>query len=501
MAIDFNRYVDITSGVGGVGGVSERDLIGRLFTSNTLVPTNTSLDFLTADEVADYFGDDSEEYARALFYFSFISKVITKPRKISFARWAASAVAPTIYGKKKIFTLATFTSITTGAISITLGSTTNILTAIDFSGAVSLAGVAAVLQAKIRTQTGTMWTAATVTYNAVRGSFDLVGGTTGANVIATTLAGSGTEILDTVGWNANDGAILSNGVAAQSITSVLSDSAEDSNNFGSFLFIPALTIDQVTEAAEWNKIQNVRYIYSQRVLEVDASTYSAAIFDIGGAGLTLSEITDEYPDQAPMMLLAATDYSRRNAVQNYMYQRFTLTPSVSTNSVANTMDALRVNYYGRTQTAGQPVDFYQRGVLMGLDTDPVDMNVYANEIWLKDAAGVAIINLLLVLARVSANRAGRAQLMTTLQSVIDRALFNGTISVGKILNNEQKLFIGELTGDELAWHQVQNQGYWYDCEIQSYVAESGITEFKAVYTLIYSKDDAIRKVEGTHILI
>ena len=32
---------------------------------------------------------------------------------------------------------------------------------------------------------------------------------------------------------------------------------------------------------------------------------------------------------------------------------------------------------------------------MGLSTDPLDMNTFANEQWLKDAAGVSIMNLLL----------------------------------------------------------------------------------------------------------
>ena len=33
------------------------------------------------------------------------------------------------------------------------------------------------------------------------------------------------------------------------------------------------------------------------------------------------------------------------------------------------------------------------------------------------------------------------------------------------------------------------------------VKPTTVTEWKAVYTLIYSKDDAIRKVEGSHVLI
>ncbi len=202
-----------------------------------------------------------------------------------------------------------------------------------------------------------------------------------------------------------------------------------------------------------------------------------------------------------MMILAATDYRHRNATQNYMFQQATLTPSVTTTRESDRLDALRVNYYGRTQTAGQTRDFYQRGVLMGGASAPTDMNVYANEQWLKDAAGSAIMELLLSVAKISANEQGRAQLIATLQNIINQALSNGTISVGKNLNNAQQLYITNMTGDVNAWRQVQTSGYWLDCVIEPVVTEDSRAEYKAVYTLIYSKDDAIRKVEGAHILI
>jgi hypothetical protein len=184
-----------------------------------------------------------------------------------------------------------------------------------------------------------------------------------------------------------------------------------------------------------------------------------------------------------------------------MFQIFNVSPGVTNTTDSDTYDALRVNYYGRTQTAGQFLEFYQRGVLMGLAVNPVDMNVYANEQWLKDAAGAAIMELLLALAKVSANTKGRIQLMSQIQAVVDEALFNGTISVGKPFSNTQKLYISEITGDPEAWRQVQGIGYWLDCVMESYVTEDSRTEWKAVYTLVYSKDDIVRKVEGSHVLI
>ena len=67
MAISLKRYVDITSGVGAGVGVAARLLIGRFFSTNPLIPTNSSIDFDSADAVSTYFGSTSDEYLRAVF--------------------------------------------------------------------------------------------------------------------------------------------------------------------------------------------------------------------------------------------------------------------------------------------------------------------------------------------------------------------------------------------------------------------------------------------------
>jgi hypothetical protein len=495
MAISFSRYVDITSGVAAGVNVPARELILRIFTDNNLLPPGEYLEFLDADEVAAFFGSDSDEYLRAAFYFSFISKKISRPQKIAFARWVSVATPPRIYGDTQTQLLATWTAIENGSLGLTIGGVANTFTALDFSDAVSLAGVAAVLQTAIRTKTGTQWTAATVTYNASRGSFDFVGGDAVAAAISVQQGVGGTPIGNTLGWLTGESLIVAAGSAVETLTDCVSDSAALSDNFGSFLFIPTLDLDEITEVATWNATQNVKFIFSARVAIADAGTYYTALHGYAGTALTAAPIADEYPEELPCMILAATRYDKRNSVQNYMFQfDDTLTASVSTDATANTLDAARVNYIGVTQQAGQYLAFYQRGLLMGGATAPVDMNTYANEIWLRDAAGVAVMTLLLSEARVSANASGLSQVLTMLQGVINRALTNGTISVGKPLTDVQILEITELSDDENAWKQVQNIGYWLD----GVVTPSTNT---IDYELIYSKDDVVRKVTGTHVLI
>ncbi len=508
MAISFQKYVQITSGVGAGFGVRERDLIGRLFVTNPLLPTKSLAEFDNAEDVGTYFGFTSEEYKRAVFYFSWISKNITQARKISYARWVNQDVAPIIYGSVADRSVGQFSSITDGSFTFTLGADTNVISNLDFSSVTSLADVAVIIQTAIRNAESysPLWENATVTYDATRKSFNFVGGELGSAVIDTAAGNTGTNIANLIGWLKSNGAVLSDGANEESISETLTLSADASNNFGSFLFIPALTLEQIVEVAQWNNLStnNFAFQFYVRTLPVNAQDYWEALQNYGGVGCTISDVTDEYPEMLPMVVLAATDYNRQNSVQNYMFQIGTnvaLTPSVTTTILSNSYDAIRMNYYGQTQTAGQLIEFYQRGVLMGTGQAATDMNVYANEQWLKTAAGARIMELLLALAKVSANKNGRSQLIAVLQAVIERGLRNGTISVGKTLDVTQKLYISEITGDELAWHQVQNIGYWLDCVIERRVDITGAFYYVAVYTLVYSKDDAIRKVEGTHVLI
>jgi len=499
MSISIKKYVDITSGVGAGGGVRQRDLIGRLFTTNTKVPVDGLVETTSATDALTYFGSTSKEYLMAAFYFTFIAKNVSRAKKLSYARYADVAAAPRIYGAKLAATLAQFVAVTAGTLTITSGANTANLTGLNFSAATSLANVASILQTAIRAATGSQFTTATVTYDAVGQAFNFVGSTPGAAAMSVTVTGTGADVATLLGWGL--GSVMSPGTAAKSITNTLSDSAEASNNFGSFAFLPVLTDTQVVEAATWNATRNVEFVYCVPVTDANMAGLSAALLATAGVALTYAPLATEYDEIVPMILMASTDYTRRNAVKNYMFQQFALTPKVTTTAISTQLDNLRVNYYGVTQTAGQLIAFYQRGTLTGGASAPVDQNVYANELWFKDVAQASLMSLLLALERVSANIEGRGQIITILQDAIEQALYNGAISVGKALNVQQRLYITELTGDDLAYAQVQNIGYWLSCDMQSYVTVDGRTEFKAVYLLVYSKDDVIRKVEGSHVLI
>src|ERR1700728_682900 len=137
MSIAITRYVDITSGVGGASALAQRSLVARIFSGNSLIPPQTFISFDNAASVASYFGVASEEYQRALFYFSFISKTITTPQTIQFAKWNVTATAPSVSsvpGNGSV--IANWASITNGSFGLTINGVVGVFSGLDFATAV-----------------------------------------------------------------------------------------------------------------------------------------------------------------------------------------------------------------------------------------------------------------------------------------------------------------------------------------------------------------------------
>lgn len=415
------------------------------------------------------------------------------------------ATPPQILGNIQTQNAGLYTSVTDGSFTLTIGDLSHSFTGIDFTGDVTLANVAGTIQNAIQAVTagGTQWTAATVTYDAARGSFNFLGGEANDVAISVQEGTAGTPIGNTLGWVSGATLLWINGLTAPTPLDAVITSSQASNNFGSFLFIDALGIDDITSIAQWNSTQNVTYIYCVPVLnQTLAIAYTNVLSGFSGTQVTLAPLTTEYPEQFPMMILAATNYDQPNSVQNYMFQQSNLTPSVSDDTNANFYDGIKVNYYGQTQTAGVLLAFYQRGVMMGPTSTPQFLNIYANEMWLKDAMQAALMNLLITQNRVPANEQGKSQILAVFQSIIEEATNNGTISANKTLTSSQKSFITSTTGDPNAWYQVQTIGYWVNCLIVPYTNPiTNLVEYKAEYTLIYSKDDDINLITGQQVLI
>ena len=504
MSISIKKYVDITSGVGGASAAMERELILRLFTTNAAVPPGTVVEMTTLNDVGEIFGTKSEEYKRAAMYFNFISKTVTQAKKISFAHFGGGgSIPPAIQGGTADTVVNNWKLLTDGQLKFTVGATQVDVSGMNFSAAVSLTGVASIIQTKLRTVVGL--SEATVTYDNLNLKFNAA--FTGVNPpaeIVMMAATGGTDLKDPLGWTTGDGVILSPGTLNSDALSALIEADEISDNYGSFAFTgPARDLAAVETIASWNSAQNVKYMYLVPVQAGDVTQWYATLNSYAGCAMTVVNATNsEYDEQIPGVILGATDYTLRNAGQNYMFQQIPgITPKVTDNQTANAIDQTRVNYYGRTKNAGQPIDFYQNGYLCGTNTSPLQMNVHANEQWLKANIITQMMDLLLALPIIPASSEGRIIVLGGLQASVEQALWNGTIKAEKDLTVTQRAYIFQITGDPLAWQQVQSIGYWMDADIISEVQPNGTTRYRVNYTLVYSKADAVNKITGRDILI
>lgn len=498
MAISQNRYVDIQTTIEPKSNVTRKDLIARFYTNSEKLSTGEIVVYYNLDSVGEKFTVTSDEYKFAQKYFGYLSKARISPTKIAFANFQKvgrkPSLTPTIDAPK----LASFTAITDGAIKINLAGVATDITALDFSSATDLAGVATVIQTAIRSVTanGDDWTQATVEFKTGVG-FVLTGGTESAsNIGYATAAESGTDIASLLGWNETSAPTLVIGMAAETPVECLTRTMKIDSNCGSFAFVQDLTTDEIAAVATWNNAQGVQFMYSAVVDETNYQQIYNLTRECQGTALTYA--TDKYACYMPMAIMAATNYEATNGTMNYMFVQFDgETPAVTTDSKANELDNMRINYYGQTQTFGQALAFYQRGYLQGAFAD---MGAYANEIWLKSAIEASCLTLLLARNKIPANDTGRGVLRTNLQTVIDDAINNGTILAGKALTSAQKSVVLELTNDDAAVNLIEQTGYWLNVETVE-LTVNGALEYHLQYTLVYSKGDSIRKIVGYDIVL
>jgi hypothetical protein len=518
MSISINKYIDITSGVGGASAVANRQLIGRYITTSSLLLPGELVEFDSIDDVGTRFPETSPEYIAASKYFAFVSKMNTGARRLSMYAWSKTAAAPQVVGAPGILGNAVLTSLKAcTAISFNVTDTNNVVTPVnitgmDLSAATSFEDIRADVQTALRANANPQLVNATVLYTAATGVFTIQGSVSGSGNLIEVVptATPGTDFGSQAALATASGGKAVPGVSAQTPLQAVQDSAALSDNFGSFGFIDSSTSPptplpdaDIAAVSAWNAAQNVKYLYCLPGTIATAPNLYAALKGNAGTALTISVPNGaDWAEFEPMEILAATDYSRPNSSQNYMFYEFNnRVATVTDTQTSDAMDLVRANYNGQVMRAGRQFSFYQRGVLMGGKTAPLDINTYTNEIWLKDDITTNILNAFLGLPRIPANDTGRGLVLSNIQPSIDAAINNGTISVGKLLTPQQKQYVTQITNDPNAWQQIQNIGYWIDVEILSYQTPDGRTEYKAVYVLVYSKDDQIRKVEGSDVLI
>lgn len=499
MSIDQRRYVDITSGVIGGAAVPLQKLCGRVFVDNPVIPTSQAISYYSAGEVLNAFGP-GREATFAAQYFAYISPApVQRAKELQFAAHLLAPRAYSVIGTGDVASVIAIKAL--GAAAAFTGTRTTAGVTTPFSVSVALTAVAS--YADVANAINTKLTSGTIpaavqyqTLPSGKGGFRIAATGTGNSVTVE----SG-PLADAIGLSAG---IVDEGGPAQTMLQAYAKSVDLDDSFGSAYFFNQGNLVDVIAVAEFNAAQNVKFQLHIAVSAAERPSYSAALIGTASVGLNLKRDSVD-PDIAflPMAIMAATDYDRASATTNYMFRQsgVTVPAQVTSGQDADDNDRARVNYYGQTAIAGTRIAFYQRGFLCGTANVPQDMSVHANEQWFKAYMAQQWFSLLLSTRGIPANMDGAARGRLVLAGAIDKALNNGTILPGKDITPVQQIAITDASGDDLAWLDVQNKGYWADVKIVETTGPAQIAEYEMKYTLVYGKGDWVRKVSGSHNLV
>lgn len=209
----------------------------------------------------------------------------------------------------------------------------------------------------------------------------------------------------------------------------------------------------------------------------------------------------------PMAILGSTDYTNGQVV-NFMFKQFnTETPTVFDDDTYKTLNSAYVNFYGRTQTNGQTLDFYQRGY----NTNGTDTAVYCNEMWFKAICETALTNLLMSRESLPASALGidlvKLEIIDCCASASRNAMFMPKEPIAQDVRAIREI-VTSTGGDETdvgaIEADVSTKGYSVYAVLFSREDNLGAkptSEKTITYYVFYGTADSVRYIKGNDLLL
>lgn len=379
-------------------------------------------------------GTNSEEYKAAEEFLS----GDPNPGSVQIARRFAAATPGELLGSiSATKVIATWAAISTGSLKLNIDATVETITAIDFTGVTTMAGVAAILQAAIAEEKAGF----TVVWNGQQ--FILRSGTTGAaSAVGFPVApGSGIDLGHMIGGYQADGGISTVGVVAETITATLQALSLLANPFYGFGFTAEVTVQNLLDAAAWGHINKRPLGYNTadpNCLNINDETNIGYQFQQLEYDYCFGQYdpTNPYSAFSGMANMLSIDFTQPNSVHSLMFNDepgVLPLPASFTTDESDALDSFNLNYYA---TFGN-VNIIENGIMasgMYFDTR-IGLDWYSNKIQ------VDLFNWRLSL-RLNSVGMTDAQVKAALQ-VVDKsneaAVYNGLIA--------PEVWNGETTGD------------------------------------------------------
>lgn len=384
--------------------------------------------FTSLDAIAEEFGTSAPEYLAAALYYG----QTPQPSICYIGKWARTAEPGQLKGgilSAAQQTLANFTAVTTGALDIAIdGGAEQNVTGLDFSAALNLSGVAAILDAGI--------TGANVTWDAVNKRFVVTSATTGASssVSFANAPASGVDVTGLFRLAADDEGYLIIGADAETAVEAVQEIANISSDWYGLYIAASVAPDTAAYLAvaayiEGAGLSRIFGITSQATAILDSAQTTDIASQLKALGYKRTFI--QYSSSNPYA--AASIFGRAFTV-NFDGSNTTLTikfkqePGVTaeniTSSQAATLKDKNCNVFVKYNN---DTNIIQEGVMVnGYFFD----EVHGTD-WLQNAVQTAVYNLLYTSpTKIPQTDAGINVICTVIAQILEQAVVNGLVAPG-----------------------------------------------------------------------
>lgn len=489
MTIPASELVDLQPRTLG-GGLSGIELNGLLLSNSSDLPTNMVYPFGNSDAVSLYFGPESAEASLANGYFLADDNKQKSPTALYFYRFVNENAAGWLRGARVSANLKAFQAVTDGTLNLMIDGTAQTLTAIDLSEATSYSAVAEAVQAKL---TGD----ASVVYNATFGAFVITSGTSGENssVAYATPAETGTDLSVLMNLTEADGAVISAGAGAQTLTQAMQGAIKSSQNWVTFMPVFQETDEQKHELAAWCNSKGTRFAYIANEINGNAlvpnntACFAQQVKDYYG-------IFNAYNTKAfcalAMGYAASMDLERTNGRKAFAYRSQSgLAYTVDDAQDASALLGNGYNFYGSYATASEQFTLSQNGQISG---NASWFDTYLGQIWLKARMQAAWLSVLMNANTLPFNTDGYSAVYAGSIDVINAGLNAGLIVPGINLSAAQIDQVNREAGMDIS-EALYTQG-WYlqipDANTQTRVARGPLRP-----NFWYCDGGSIQTIQGT----
>lgn len=431
MAVNIDRIIQINDQVIApvASGLSQTML---LLTSNGRIPsTMPAITFENSNEVALFFGMDSDELKISKVYFKSFDRSDKKPNFISFGKlmnvdgysWFAGNIPSSIED---------FKAVSNGSFNINsinnLGEPTEYaLTELDFSNNNSYSEIAnSITQAmKIMKIENT-----TMIYDSSINRFVIENSTTGLNskIISVTAGTEGTDISKMIAMLASDNPVISNGYIANTGYQNMDYILSYFKNFVSFSVVVNTDLNFQESLALWTNDASTRFVYFPYTTDSRALT--------NGDQTQIGFLTKSYSGVAPIFgtniyaglfggIGASIDYDSIDGVITFALKKQSGLKTVIDNSRDyDNVIANGYNVYAIFGNVDSEFKFTQQGKING---SYIWIDAFYNQIWLRDQLTNSLASLLQNNKRIPYSAQGFQIVQTTIENQLSKGLNNGVI--------------------------------------------------------------------------